>query len=263
MCPRGARGLSGSGGLLEETRLVAHCLLIESGDSLVLVDTGYGTGDCAEPARLGRPFRALIRPSCDVAETAERQIRALGLDPADVRDVIVTHLDLDHAGGLGDFPSARVHLFAPELDAALNPSLRERSRYVSKQWEHGPAWTPHEVDGDDWFGFGSVRLLPELEAEVALIPLVGHTRGHSGVAVRDRDRWLLHCGDSFFHRREVADPPSCPPMLAAFQAMTGHDREARRDNLERLRELGRLHRDEVELICSHDPVMYDRVAVAA
>jgi glyoxylase-like metal-dependent hydrolase (beta-lactamase superfamily II) len=263
MCPRGARGLRGTGGWLAETKLVAHCLLIESGGSLVLVDTGFGSGDCDDPGRLGQPFRALIRPICDVGETAERRVRALGFDPADVRDIVVTHLDLDHAGGLGDFPAARVHVFAPELDAALAPSLRERSRYLPAQWAHHPTWVPHRTEGDDWFGFESVRVLPDLEAEVALVPLVGHTRGHTGVAVSGGDGWLMHCGDAFFHRDEVATPHSCPPVLAAFQALTGYDGRARRHNQERLRELGRRHGDEVDLICSHDPALLSGAAGTA
>src|SRR5262249_51398035 len=49
MCPRGARLLAGSGGLLETTKIVAHCLLIEAGGELILVDTGFGLGDCSNP----------------------------------------------------------------------------------------------------------------------------------------------------------------------------------------------------------------------
>jgi glyoxylase-like metal-dependent hydrolase (beta-lactamase superfamily II) len=253
MCPRGARLLAGHGGLLEETRLVAHCLLIESGGSLALVDTGYGTGDANDPARLGQPFRAMVRPKTDVAETAVRQVEAMGLDPGDVRDVVVTHLDLDHAGGLGDFPEARVHVFAPELKAALNPSLRERSRYRSVQWAHGPDWTEHTVEGDSWFGFESVRLLPDLDVEVAMVPLLGHTAGHTGIAVKEDGKWLLHCGDAYFHHGQVETPPRCPPGLALFQTLNQNDGKARKHNEERLRTLAREHGDEVRLICSHDP----------
>ncbi|MBM3667920.1 MAG: MBL fold metallo-hydrolase [Actinobacteria bacterium] len=259
MCPRGARMLAGEGGWLAEAHLVAHCLLIESGGSLTLVDTGFGLGDATDPGRLGQPFRALVRPRCDAAETASRQIEALGLDPADVRDIVVTHLDLDHAGGLGDFPQARVHAFAPELEAALHPSLRERARYVPAHWAHEPEWVRHTVEGDDWFGFESVRLLPDLDAEVALVPLLGHSAGHSGVAVGGGDGWLLHCGDAFFHRGQVATPPSCPPGLRAFQALNAHDGKARGANTERLRRLAAEHGGEVRLICSHDPVLLDRV----
>ncbi len=253
MCPRGARLLAGSGGLLEPTKQIAHCLLIESGGALVLVDTGYGMGDARNPKRLGQPFRAMVRPQTEEAETAVRQVAAMGLDPADVRDIVVTHLDLDHAGGLGDFPEARVHVFAPELAAAMDPPLRERTRYRKVQWAHGPDWQQVRVDGDDWFGFESVRVLPDLEVEVAMVPLLGHTAGHTGVAVKQDGDWLLHCGDAYFHRDEMLTPPSCPPGLRLFQKLNEHDGKARGRNQERLRELAREHGDEVRLICSHDP----------
>ena len=86
-----------------------------------------------------------------------------------------------------------------------------------------------------------------------LIPLHGHTLGHTGVAVRRGDGWLLHCGDAYFHHGEVETPSHCPPALRLFQMLNDADGAARRENQERLRELGRRHGDEVELICSHDP----------
>jgi glyoxylase-like metal-dependent hydrolase (beta-lactamase superfamily II) len=195
----------------------------------------------------------LVRPQCNAHETAVRQVEALGFDPGDVRHIVVTHLDLDHAGGLGDFPGAQVHVFAPELAASKAPPLRERSRYIKAQVEHGPHWVEYEVEGDAWFGFDSVRLLPDIDGEIALVPLVGHSTGHAGIAVSGPDGWLLHCGDAYFHHGEVATPPSCPVGLRVFQNLVGHDAKARRNNQERLRELARAHRDEVRLICSHDP----------
>lgn len=253
MCPRGGRWLGGRGGPFAEATLVAHCLLVEAGDCLVLVDTGLGTADVASPKRLGQPFRALVRPQCRESETAVRQIERIGLDPRDVRHVVVTHLDVDHAGGLADFPEAEVHVFAPELAAAQNPPLRDRSRYIAAQWAHGPKWVEHELEGDSWFGFDRVRLLSDLDLEIAMVPLLGHSTGHVGIAVNTGQGWLLHCGDAYFHHDEIATPPSCPPGLRLFQNVMGHDHELRRHNQERLRELARQHRDDMQLICSHDP----------
>ena len=252
MCPRGARLIAGEGGLLAEARLVCHCLLIEGAEGLVLIDTGFGLDDARNPRPLGAPFRALVRPRLQAAETAVSQIRGLGLEPSDVRHIVATHLDLDHAGGLPDFPGAEVHLLGRELDAAMSPGWRERARYVATHWAHGPRWVQHEVGGEDWFGFDSVRVLPGSDAEVLLIPLPGHTLGHTGVAVKLADRWLLHCGDAYFHHGEVQTPPHCPPGLRVFQALNQVDGEARRQNRERLRELAERHVADVELICSHD-----------
>lgn len=51
------------------------------------------------------------------------------------------------------------------------------------QWAHGPRWVPHGVEGERWQGFEAVRVLPGLGAEVLLVPLVGHSEGHCGVAI--------------------------------------------------------------------------------
>ena len=253
LCPRGARLLTGEGGLLAPASLVCHCLLIEGADGLVLVDTGFGSGDARRPRQLGLLFNTILRPRLELGESAAEQLPALGFELADVRDIVTTHLDLDHSGGLPDFPLARVHLLAAELEAATHPALRERQRYVAAHWAHGPRWETHDAGGEDWFGFSSVRILPGSDAEILLIPLAGHTRGHTGVAVRRPDRWLLHCGDAYFHHGEVQTPSYCPPGLRLFEALNDVNTTARRENTERLRELASRHGQEVELICSHDP----------
>jgi glyoxylase-like metal-dependent hydrolase (beta-lactamase superfamily II) len=263
LCPRGALLVSGEGGLRERARLVCHCLLIEGAEGLVLVDTGFGLDDVRTPRQLGAVFNAVISPRLEVAGTAISQIRALGFDPGDVRHIITTHLDLDHAGGLPDFPDAEVHLLGLELRAAMHPSWRDRARYVAAHWAHGPRWVEHDPGGEEWFGFQSVRVLPGSDAEILLIPLIGHTHGHTGVAVRRGEGWLLHCGDAFFHHGEVATPPHCPRVIAAFAAFDEVDRKARRGNVERLRELAARHGSEVELICSHDATYLDAAQARA
>jgi glyoxylase-like metal-dependent hydrolase (beta-lactamase superfamily II) len=257
MCPRGARLLAGQGGLLATTRFVCHCLLIEGAEGLVLVDTGFGVDDTRTPRQLGRPFTALIRPRLDAAETARSQIEALGFAPSEVGQIVTTHLDLDHAGGLPDFPKAEVHVLGRELEAAMNPSWRSRLRYVAAHWAHGPHWIQHDVGGDEWFGFESLRILPGSDAEILLIPLPGHTLGHTGVAVKQPDGWLFHCGDAYFHHGEVQTPPHGPPGLATYQMLGEVDGPARRRNRERLRELAQRGDQNIELICSHDAAYLD------
>jgi len=239
--------------LLEAGLIVCHCLAIEAGDGLVLVDTGFGIEDARDPGRLGAPTHRLMNARPAIATTALSQLEALGFAQTDVRHIVATHLDPDHSGGLADFPDAEVHVFAPELEAARHPSLREKPRYRSAHWDHGPRWVEHSVGGDRWFGFESVRILPGVTEDIALVPLIGHTRGHTGVAVDTGDGWMLHCGDAYFDHRELATPPSCPPMLRLFQSLTAIDNATRKANRERLRELWERHGEEIDLLCSHDP----------
>jgi glyoxylase-like metal-dependent hydrolase (beta-lactamase superfamily II) len=257
LCPHGAKLINGKGGLLERGLISCHCLAIEGGEGIVLIDTGFGIEDAHDPRRLGAEVMMGARATLET--TALRQLEALGFSAGDVRHVVVTHLDPDHTGGLPDFPDAEVHVFAPELEAALDPKLNERLRYSGVHWEHGPKWVTHRSDsGDAWFGFESVRILPGVDAELALVPLIGHSRGHAGVAIGTGDGWLLHCGDAYFNHGEIATPPSCPAMLRFFQSVTAADRRARRSNRDRLRELAAAHGNEITLISSHDPHELER-----
>jgi len=253
MCPYGGRFVSGERG---RAQVVCHGLLIEGSDGLVLVETGMGTEDMRHPyRRLGVPFTLAFRVQADVKNAALHRIRELGHDPADVRHITVTHLDLDHAGGLPDFPEAEVHVLEREHAVALNPALRDRARYRHRfHFAHGPKWKTYGTGGDSWFGFESVRILPGIEPEILMIPLPGHSHGHTGIAVRDGDGWLLHCGDAYFNRSEMQTPPSCPPGLKIFQRAMSADNAARLANQERLRELAANHGQEVRIFCAHDHV---------
>jgi glyoxylase-like metal-dependent hydrolase (beta-lactamase superfamily II) len=243
--------------------MVCHCLLIETERGLVLVDSGFGTGDLQAPReRIGRLLLRVGRPALEPAQTAIRQVQALGFRPEDVRDILVTHLDLDHAGGIGDFPQARVHVMAGEHREATG-RLRgmARSRYRPAQWAHGPRWQTYEPRGERWMGFEAVGQLEELPPEILLVPLYGHTAGHAAIAVdTGADGWLLHAGDAYFHRGNVhAGEPAAPPGLRLFQRATDTDTAARAHNQERLRLLAREQAGAVRVFCAHDPVEWARL----
>ncbi|MEZ4224878.1 MAG: MBL fold metallo-hydrolase [Polyangiaceae bacterium] len=261
LCPYGGRLLSGTGSLTASAQLVCHCLLLETEQGLVLVDAGLGLEDLAEPGpRLGRAFTGLVRPVLDADESAARQVEALGFDRADVRHIVLTHLDVDHAGGITDFPKASIHVHADEHDAARRPRTSlEHERYRSHHLAHGPKMELYRPEGETWFGFEAVRQLRGLPPEIGLVPLTGHSRGHSGVLVESADGFLLHAGDAYFHRSEMdADERRCPPLLDVFQRIVEIDGVARRRNQERLRALVRENRGAVHVFSAHDPVEFER-----
>lgn len=247
------------GGRVTPARMVAHCLVIEADRGLTLVDTGLGSADLARPRRrLGAGFVKGMGLALDPAETAAAQVRALGHSVEDVTDIVLTHLDLDHAGGLGDFPHARVHVHADELEGAqARAGLLTRSRYKPAQWE-GARWLAHDVAGESWLGFESVAVLDD---DVLLVPLRGHTRGHAGVAVRrPGGGWYLHAGDAYFSSGEKEIPPACPSGLSVFQSLMQMDKPARLANQERLRALHAEHggpTGQVTIFSAHDAREFD------
>ena len=264
-CPLGGRLMDGCAGpLLQRGHLTCHCLLLELDTTLVLVDTGFGLRDVANPrGRLSAFFLGLVSPEFREEMTAIRQIERLGFDPRDVRHIVLTHLDFDHAGGLDDFPHATVHMLAAERDhAQAQKTWLDRQRFRPQQWSYRDKWNVYPMSsGEQWFGFKRVRPLDGLPPDIAMVPLIGHTLGHAGVAVPRGDGWLLQAGDAYFFRDEMnIDLPRCTPGLRFYQWMMEKDRSARLRNQERLRDLCRTHGSEVLICCAHDILEFERLA---
>jgi glyoxylase-like metal-dependent hydrolase (beta-lactamase superfamily II) len=248
--------------------LVCHCLLIETDAGLVLVDTGYGLRDVAHPHRPPHPritktMRGMLNIKLREEETAIRQVERLGFSPADVRHIVLTHLDFDHAGGLEDFPNATIHLMDAEFSAATGPrnGFVPRNRYRPAQFNDVANWRRYTGQGEAWFGFPAVRALEGLPPEILLVPLPGHTWGHAGVAVDTGEGWLLHAGDAYFYRGEMrGEKRKCTPGLRAYQTMMEVDRAQRLANQERLRRLSVDKAGEVRILCAHDVLEFEAAA---
>lgn len=219
----------------------------------MLVDTGYGLQDVRHPhGRLPWLWSILLNVRLKEANTAIRQIEALGFKAEDVRHIVLTHLDFDHAGGIEDFPKARVHVLAAERSAAQRRAgFVGRQRYRPVMWDGVADWRLYQAAGENWFGFDAVRQLDGLPPEILLVPLRGHTEGHAGVAVAHAGGWLLHAGDAYLHHSQMRRPPGNTPGLQVYQHIMDSDRPARRRNQQRLRDLAATESG-VRIFCSHD-----------
>lgn len=265
-CPLGGRLMDGrSASVFARGHLCCHCLLLETEDGLVLVDTGYGLNDVRHPqGRLSSLFLRLMAPDFREEMTAVRQVQRLGFSAQDVRHIVLTHLDFDHAGGLDDFPNACVHLLREEQEAArLQRTWLDRQRFRPQQWASSvQRWQSYrEGPGDPWYGFRCVRQLAGLPPEILLVPLIGHTLGHAGVAVRLDGQWVLMAGDAYFHHREMdAQRPWAPPGLRLYQTVMEKDRRSRLHNQRRLRDLVAGCGQEITVYSAHDPAEFERAA---
>jgi glyoxylase-like metal-dependent hydrolase (beta-lactamase superfamily II) len=254
MYPYGLPSDDDTGGFLKRGYGVIHCLLVDTGDGLVLVDTGWGQRDCSSPSAAVRQFMDIIGCPGDLGETAARQIETLGYAPGDVKHIFLTHLHMDHAGGLADFPAATVHVYDRELEAYRHPrTLVEWRAYRPEHCAHDPKWQVHGSADALWFGLSSTPSIRIGEIEFVMIPFIGHTRGHCGVAVRMGGRWLLHCGDAYGYYRQVGSvQPYRHPCGKLMEAVVMTGFRIPRQHLECIRKLLREHGDQVQTFCSHD-----------
>jgi glyoxylase-like metal-dependent hydrolase (beta-lactamase superfamily II) len=249
-CPRGA-GLQD----LFPSRVMSHCLLVETDEGLVLVDTGVGSILAADPAaQLGTVksfFFGVDHPKSTFVSARER-VEALGHRVNDVRHIIPTHLDFDHCGDLADFPHAKVHAFEQELNRALAPQTSmDKKRYLETPLKHGPSWSLYNgTEGEPWFGFETVRALVGLPPELLLVPLFGHTVGHTGVVVKAEEGWVLHAGDAYYQRKHLFEPMSMASRWVRRQIDDNPSNA--QHNQQRLAKLIESE-SSVRVFCSHDP----------
>jgi glyoxylase-like metal-dependent hydrolase (beta-lactamase superfamily II) len=185
-------------------------------------------------------------------------VQRLGLDPHNVQDLLVTHLDKDHTGGLRDFPWARVHVHPKELAAALSPgSYIARQRFSAEHFAHKPHWVPLDVaKGHDWRGFAGAVTPAGLPETILMVPLPGHSPGHCGVAVQlDDGKWLFHCGDAVYHAAWLNPGGGRPPFaIQAIEFVLQHDSSAREETRHKLAAL--IASPDVRVFSSHDPVAF-------
>lgn len=225
-----------------------HCVIFQLGERIILLDTGFGTREMANPKGLiGEDALFRLGILIDPRLTAHHRLEDRGIEPGQVTDIILTHLDNDHAGGLHDFPNAVVHVAAEELQAY--DSTQPRGPYKPYQVSHHTKFRTYGPSDEKWFGLQARSLdLPDA-LDAKLVPLPGHTLGHCGVAYRENGKWSLHAGDSYFDSTMnfVNHAPSLP-LEVAFQT----NADDRLTTLHKLKNLRVKHSEEIAMFCTHD-----------
>jgi glyoxylase-like metal-dependent hydrolase (beta-lactamase superfamily II) len=171
-----------------------NAFLVEHSLGLCLFDAGQ-TARAASPGWFPpyHPFFRLSRFELAPEDEVAPQLRARGIDPLDVRRVVLSHLHTDHVGGLDAFTHAEVVVARAEWERATGLGGRVRG-YLPQYWPAGLEPVLVDFDGGAVGPFPSSHDLAG-DGRLMLVPAPGHTPGHAALLVRDADRKWLLAGD--------------------------------------------------------------------
>lgn len=174
-------------------------LVEHPGAGPILIDTGLHQSCANDVAgNMGRAGKLLYEIRMDHDQAVRFQLPDRGVEPTDIRVVIMTHLHIDHASAVSDFPQATFLVDGREWSAAAEGGALEG--YHTRQFDHAFDWRALDYASDavesfsgfaqslDVFGDGSVRLLST----------PGHTQGHQSVVLRTSAGEVLLTADAAY-----------------------------------------------------------------
>jgi N-acyl homoserine lactone hydrolase len=215
------------------------CWLIDHPRGRVLFDTGLHPQLQSDPrGRLGALADAFI-PDYQPGEEVRSRLESLGVDPREIRYLVISHLHFDHVGGNAQIPNAQLVIQRREWDAGRDADLIRRNAYNRADYDLG-----HDlltIDGEhDLFG----------DRTVVCIPSWGHTAGHQSLRVRLDSGEVVLTSDACYLRRTL-DEMKLPPFA--------HSREAMLEVLERFRAMEAAG---ARLFFGHEPAQWKNVRQA-
>jgi N-acyl homoserine lactone hydrolase len=204
--------------------------LIEHPKGLILVDTGWDTAI----RRDARSYEGFVNYHASPGRLPEgksvpEHLARLGYQTSDIDYCILTHMDIDHAGGIGLVRDAgNIMASRAELDAAA----KSHPRYLKRLWQNVKieAFPNEEYD-----------LLQD--GSVVLIPLPGHSAGMTGIRVSGSDGYCIIAGDCGYARESWE--------RLVLPGITWNKARAL-DSLKRLQVLGKNEKCKA-ILMTHDP----------
>lgn len=210
-----------------------NCLLIRSGDDVLLIETGMGD-------KLTGSARDKIFPG-DYGHLLA-QLGEAGVAPGDITAVANTHLHADHCGWntvrngdelLPTFRNARYFISAGEYEAAMHPNERTRSTYFAENFE------PLEKAGQLSLVDGEQEIIPG----VRFIPAPGHTNDHGAIVLNSQGTTAYYLGDLIQHAVQLERNA----WISAFDVLPLVSLETKR------RLLDQAMRENALLVATHAP----------
>lgn len=207
--------------------------LIDHPDGTVLYDTGVSYDLIEDPENYGpygEPGLAAVVDEFPMEEDQQPkyQLEDAGYPPAEIDYVVMSHLHVDHAGNVDQFPDSEFLLQQAELQTAWWPDAPvQKAYYLDGDIAplRAPEYSVTELSGEyDLFGDGSV----------VCIPTPGHSAGHQSLLVRsDNAGTVILAGDlagnHLAFEQEIFHPYTWNTSKAAESARSIRQRSVKED----------------------------------
>jgi glyoxylase-like metal-dependent hydrolase (beta-lactamase superfamily II) len=212
---------------LENVRIEQNALVINTGGRLVLFDAGMGT------MKLLGPHSGRLAAN----------LRAAGIDPATIDDIVVSHAHFDHIAGImaddgtRNFPNARIHMAQADYDfwvddAKLGTPLKLVSEPAIKHLRPNRDRIVFFNDGQEF--------LPGVQAMAA----PGHTPGHTAFAITSAGKTMVYIADLSHHHVLLLERPRARFVFDSDPAQAAETR---------LRIFDRIARERLPILAYHFP----------
>ncbi|KMK64844.1 N-acyl homoserine lactonase family protein [Puniceibacterium sp. IMCC21224] len=210
----------------ESSDLAYYVWVARRGDRLFLIDTGFGPDAAAARGR-------------ELFQTPAQRLRGFGIDPAQIDDVILTHLHYDHAGTLADFPKATFHVQDSEAAYATGRCMCHGYLRQPFDVEDIVSYVRHLYGGRVAFHDG----ISQLADGLSLHRIGGHSAGLQVVRVWTRRGWVVIASDASHLYANLNDANPFPVVYDVASMLEG------------FRTVVRLADSEDHVIPGHDPMV--------
>lgn len=214
--------------------------LIQYNNKNILFDTGNALEVAKYPQKHWGDMTSSYLPIMKEEQYVVNQLKTLGIKPENVDYVILSHLHLDHAGGVGDFPNATYITHKKEFEWAFDSQCPQKGAYIMKDINKDVKWLKLENKPSEAFDLFK-------DGVIKIYPTPGHTPGHISVLVNlQNSNSMFLTSDSCYTEENIND--NIAPGLAWNVE----------ESIKTINWIKELQAENIEIIAGHDPKAWKR-----